>query len=452
MTSYVRRAGRAVVVGATIAVAVSACLQNPNPTGGGGGAAGLGGYVDNGQTDGDKVVTVMGAFGGDEEKSFNASLADFTQRTGIKIQYVSDQDFTTTIKSKVKAGDSPDIGLFPQPGGIMEFAAQGKAQPIDTYLDYDALKSTLVPGFLDSVNYKGRVYAAPMRMAVKSIVWYNQAVYGAAGYSKNPATLQELAGITDQIKAGGTAPWCMGWESAQATGWVGTDWIEEYVLRLYGPEVYDQWIYHQIPFNDPRIVKAFDEVGKLIKTDGNVFGGARAILSTAFAKSMLPAFATPPSCMLERQGNFAITFFPTDIKAALDKRVGIFVFPKYEGGFKGQPILGGGDLAALFNGNDPDAQEVMKFLTSDKFGGQWAKDGGWLSPHKTFDQANYPDETTRTIAKMAYTADVFRFDGSDVMPKAVGSGSFWTGMVEWVNGTKTSQQVCDQIESGWPKS
>lgn len=447
-----RRSARAVVLITALTLPATACLQNPNPGGGGAAAGGLAGYVDNGQSDGDKIVTIMGAFGGDEEKSFNKSMEEFTKSTGIKIQYVSDQDFTTTIKSKVRAGDSPDIGLFPQPGGIIELAGQGKVQPIDTYLDYDGLKATLVPGFLDSVNYKGRVYAAPMRMAVKSIVWYNQATYGASGNSKSPATLQELAQITDKIKASGVAPWCMGWESAQATGWVGTDWIEEYVLRMYGPDVYDQWIYHKIPFNDPRIVKAFDEFGKLAKTQGNVFGGSNAILSTAFAKSILPAFATPPSCMLERQGNFAITFFPSDVKSDLDTRVGIFVFPKYDGGFKGQPILGGGDLAALFNGNDKDAQEVMKFLTSDKFGGPWAKDGGWLSPHKTFNQANYPDETTRSIAKMAYDADVFRFDGSDVMPKSVGSGTFWTGMVEWMKGEKTSQQVADKIEADWPKS
>ncbi len=448
--ALIRRKTRALVVWTSAALALGGCLQNPNAPGGGGGSAGLGGNVDNAQTDNDKTVTILGAFGGDEEKSFTKSLADFTSRTGIKIQYTSDQDFTTTIKAKVKAGDSPDIGLFPQPGGIMELAAQGKIQPIDTFLDYDSLRSTLVPGFLDSANYKGRVYGAPMRMAVKSIVWYNQAAYGASSYNKNPATLQDLAAITDQIKATGTAPWCMGWEAAQATGWVGTDWIEEYVLRMYGPDVYDQWIYHKIPFNDDRIVKAFEEFGKLAKTDGNVFGGPNTVLNTAFAASLLPAFKTPPSCMLERQGNFAITFFPPAVKADLDKQVGILVFPKYAGGFAGQPILGGGDIAALFNGNDPDAQAVMKFLASDKFGGPWAQDGGWLSPHKTFDQSLYPNDITRKIAKMAATADVFRYDGSDVMPKAVGSGTFWTGMVEWMKGTKTSQQVCDQIEASWP--
>lgn len=443
-----------VVLAGGVAIAMTlltGCLQNPNPTGGGGGA-GLGGFVDGGSPDGDKKVTILGAFGGDEEKRFLESLADFEQETGIDIQYTSDQDFTTTVKTKVNAGDAPDIGLFPQPGGILEFAAAGKVQPIDTFLDYDALDSTLVPGFFDAARYKGRVYGAPMRMAVKSIVWYPKQAYESGGYSTEPATIQELqSDVAAKIKADGIAPWCIGWESDQATGWVGTDWIEEYVLRLHGPDVYDDWVAHRIPFNDPKIIEAFDAYAEIAKADGEVLGGARGILNTAFANAMTPAFSDPPKCMLHRQGNFATTFYPADVQADLDNRVGIYVFPRWEGGFEGQPILGGGDLAALFNGNDEDAQAVMEFLASDQFGGPWANAGGWLSPHKTFDATNYPDETTRQMAEIVSNADVFRFDASDLMPKGVGSGTFWTEMVKWMNGQST-QETVDAIEQSWPTS
>jgi alpha-glucoside transport system substrate-binding protein len=93
----------------------------------------------------------------------------------------------------------------------------------------------------------------------------------------------------------------------------------------------------------------------------------------------------------------------------------------------------------------------MEFLTSDQFGGPWAKAGGWLSPHKTFDEANYPNEVTRQMVMIASEASVFRFDGSDVMPKEVGSGTFWTEMVKWMNGA-SSQATADAIEASWPKS
>ena len=36
------------------------------------------------------------------------------------------------------------------------------------------------------------------------------------------------------------------------------------------------------------------------------------------------------------------------------------------------------------------------------------------------------------------------------MPSAVGAGTFWTGMRDWVNGASTDD-VLEQIESGWPE-
>src|SRR3954468_14579806 len=150
MSGFPRRALQASGVVAAAALVLSGCLQNPNASGGTGAGGTGGGVVDGGSADGDKKVTILGAFGGDEEKNFNASLAEFEKASGIDIQYTADQDFTTTIKQKVGAGDSPDIGLFPQPGGLLEFAAQKKVEPIDTYLDYDKLQGTLLPGFLDA--------------------------------------------------------------------------------------------------------------------------------------------------------------------------------------------------------------------------------------------------------------------------------------------------------------
>lgn len=432
------------------AMLLTGCLQNPNT--GSGGTTGEGGdsVADNNETDGDGVVTILGAFGGTEAEGFEASLADFEAESGIDIQYTPDTDFTNIIRQRVDAGTQPDIAIFPQPGGLLEQAENGYVAPIDTYLDYDALDDTLVPGFMDASRLNGRVYGAPMRMAVKSLVWYNQATYGADGYNTEPANLDELNEVAAEIRDTGTAPWCMGWNSDQATGWVGTDWIEEYMLRLHGPDVYDEWTSHQIPFNDPRVIEAFDAFGELVFTDGNVDGGTQSILATPFSEAILPAFEDPPGCYIERQGNFITGFMPAEVQENLDSEVGIFVFPRITDGYEGQPILGGGDLAALMNGNDADAIAVMEFLSSPEFGGPWATAGGWLSPHTTFDASLYPDEITRQTAEIVAAADVFRYDGSDLMPGAVGAGTFWTGMVEWLEGSKTAEQVTEEIEASWP--
>ena len=449
MATRKRRQLTAVGVLAAGALALTGCLQNPNT--GGAGTSGLDGYVDNAEPDGDGVVTMLGAFGGAEKEAFNASLEAFESESGIDIQYTDDQNFTTTVKQKTEAGAASDIALFPQPGGLLELAADSYVQPIDTYLDYNTLNQTLIPGFLDAANLNGRIYGAPMRMAVKSIVWYPKKAWEAENYPTEFDSIQELMDFSQQLVDDGKTPWCQGWESDQATGWVGTDWLEEYVLRIAGPDVYDQWVTHDIPFNDPVVVESLDAYGELAKNPDMVLGGERGILNTPFAEAMLPAFNDPPKCWMERQGNFATTFYPPQIQENLDEEIGTFVFPPYDGGYAGQPVLGGGDIAALFNGNDEDAIEVMKFLTSDQFGGEWAAASGWLSPHRTFDASNYPDDTTRAIAELASDADIFRYDASDVMPKEVGSDSFWTGMVDWIGGDSTDD-VLTTIEEGWPES
>ena len=330
-------------------------------------------------------------------------------------------------------------------------------KPLPRKLDEIVVETGLALGYrpgnhIDASRYKGRVYGAPMRNAVKSVVWYPKAAYDEAGLPKDPDTIQALrTDVADKIAAKGIKPWCIGWESDQATGWVGTDWIEELMLRMYGPTVYDDWTSHRIPFNDERVVKAFDEAAKFNKDPEMVLGGTKGVLNTAFGDAMTPAFSKPPKCMLHRQGNFATTFYPKPVQADLDNQVGIYVFPKFEGGYDGSAILGGGDLAALFNGNDDDSKKVMAFITSDKFGAPWAKAGGWLSPHKTFDLSNYPNETTKKIALIANKASVLRFDGSDLMPKSIGSDVFWKEMVKWENG-QSSKQTADNIEAAWPKS
>jgi len=433
----------AIGLGLSLALATSGCLQ-------GGGDTGTGGTDGGGGGEADGSVSILGAFGGAEKAAFEESLAGFEEDSGIDIEYTEDTDFTTTIVQKVQSGDAPDIGLFPQPGGLIELSED--MTPIEDVIDISAIEETLIPGFLEAATAEdGTVYGAPMRMAVKSIVWYPKPQYEDAGYNTEPATFQELMAEAEKIQGEGVAPWCMGWESDQATGWVGTDWLEEMVLRLHGPEVYDQWVKHEIPFNDPQIVEALDAFGEIAKNEDMVLGGTKGILATGFADAMTPAFSDEPECFLHRQGNFATGFYPEEVQGDLDASVGTFYFPSYEGGYDGQPLLGGGDLAATFNGEDEDVKKVMEFLTSDQFGAEWAQSGGWLSPHKTFEASNYADETTRNIATLATEADVFRFDASDLMPKQVGSGTFWTGMVDWLEGA-SSQEALTSIEESWPAS
>lgn len=410
----------------------------------------LGGGDAGGGDGGGGTVEIFGAFSGGEEEAFNESLAEFEEESGISVEYVSSSDFTTLITSRVEGGDPPDIALFPQPGAILDFADRDAVTALNDVIDLGAIEETLIPGFLDATSGEdGSVYGVPMRMAVKSIVWYPVPEFEEAGYEV-PETYDDLLALTEQIASDGGTPWCIGAESGADTGWVMTDWVEENMLRLHGPDVYDQWVSNEIPFDSPEVVEAGEMFGEIAFTDGWVLGGPQGILTTAFGDAPNPMFEDEPACWLHRQGNFITGFFPDEVQEALGENVGTFVYPPVEDGFDGTPILGGGDLAALFDADNEAAVETLEFLASDEFGEPWAEAGGWLSPHATFDSGLYSDEIAQQIATLAQEGDVFRFDASDLMPASVGAGSFWDGMVAWMSGDVEIDEALANIEESWP--
>ncbi len=436
-----RRLFQAVVVAAVAMLFASACLSEE----GGGGGGNTGGQSGGG----DKQIEIMYGFGGDQSKGFVGAMKQFEQQNGIKIKFTdASQSFDTLIRPRVQGNNPPDIALFPQPGLMLDFAKQGKLQDLGSLIDINSVKSQLVPGVLDVGTQEGKVYGFPVNFNVKSLVWYPKQAFEAKGY-KVPTTIAELEALTNQIKADGTAPWCVGMESAGATGWVATDWLEDFVLRYGGTDKYNQWIKHEIPFNDPVVVQAAQEFEKLALADGNVFGGRKSVVSTNFGVAMNPEFQNPPKCFLHKQGNFVLQkgFLTEKVRQNVDQEVGVFQLPGNDPNTK--PLLVGGDLAGAFSSDD-DTKKALEFMASPDFKFSNIATATWLSAFKNFDMSNYPNEITKEVAKLAYGSTISRFDGSDTMPGAVGAGSFWKNMTAWISGQKDLDEALKDIDDSWP--
>jgi len=73
---------------------------------------------------------------------------------------------------------------------------------------------------------------------------------------------------------------------------------------------------------------------------------------------------------------------------------------------------------------------------------------GFLTPHKGVNPDAFGDPTLAKMNDILLNATTFRFDGSDLMPGAVGAGSFWTGMVDYAGG-KAASDVADAIQASW---
>jgi alpha-glucoside transport system substrate-binding protein len=258
--------------------------------------------------------------------------------------------------------------------------------------------------------------------------------------------------LSQTIADSGAIPWCAGVESGDATGWPLTDFIEDMVLRTGGPEVYDQWISHEIPFNDPQIIEAWDAAGEIVKNPDYVnagLGGVDSIATTPWTDAGYPIL--DGTCWMHRQANFYQTQWPEGTEVGEDGDVYAFYLPTDQTDVR--PVLAGGEFPLAFS-DRPEVQAFQTYLSSADWANQKAlatPGGGWVSANTELDPANLATDFDRLSFEILADPDaVIRFDGSDLMPGEVGSGTFWTGIVEWLTGDST-QLVVDRIENSWPQ-
>lgn len=394
----------------------------------------------------ERTVTIMVLWSGTELEAFEATIAPFEDETGIDVQIESvGRDLPTILVTRFEAGNPPDVAALPNPGQMAEFVAEGGLVPLD-FLDL----TNHPAAFVDLGSIGGKVYGIFISADLKSLVWYNKRVFDEARF-EIPTTLGELMLLQNQIYTElGIAPWCIGLESGAASGWPGTDWIEDLMLRIAGPEIYDQWVAHDISWTHDKVWEVF-HYWQLFWIPSFVFGGTTGMLSTNFGDSPAAMFTDPPGCLLHRQATFIQSFilgaYP-DLVAGED--YDIFVFPPlvadpYKPWASPAPLLGSGDLISAFN-DTPEARALMEYLASAEAQEIWVGKLGKLGVNVKVDPAVYPDPITVKAAEILAGAEVFRFDGSDLMPAAVGSGSFWTGVLDYVSGVSL-RQVLKNIES-----
>ena len=393
------------------------------------------------------TVELMGAVaGGDEEARLDSVNQAFTDMTGIEVEYEGTGDFEVLINTRVEGGDPPDVAMVPQPGMKDRFAAAGDLIPLwDSIIE--RIDENYAPVWKDLGSYEGTPYGVFHRVNGKSFIWYPKPAFEEAGY-EIPETWDELIALSDQMVEDGVSPWCIGISAQASTGWVATDWMENLMLRTAGPEVYDQWVSHEVPFDSEPVRNAASYMEEIWFNDDYVLGGTNTILQETFQDAPVPMFNDPPDCYLHSQGNFVTNFFPQEIQDNLDEEVGVFGFPEIDPEY-GIPIMGGGDQMLMFN-DRPEVRAYMEFITTSDSVEPWARAGGALFPHQDQNVDWYPTEVEQTLAELFLSAEVFRFDASDLMPAEVGTGSFWTGMVDWVSGTDLDT-VLQEIDASWPE-
>jgi alpha-glucoside transport system substrate-binding protein len=402
---------RFVALIAVAAIAFGACTQ-----GGGGGD--------------EKTVTVIGSWGDAEEANFKAMVAPWEQRTGNKVAYTGSRGLGAYLTTAVASGTLPDLAGLPGPGEMAQFATQGALKPLDTVLDMNAYTADTVPALVDLGKVDDKVVAVFIKLSVKGFIWYNTANYDGTV----PANWDEVMAVSPDPAE---SLFCIGFESAADSGWPGTDWIEDFVIRQSGPEVYDSWVAGTTKWTDPAIKQAFEAFGEVLE---NAYGGKEFINSTNFGAGANPMFDDPPGCKFHHQASFISSFFQESAGAAPED-YDFFIMPEINSEYAGA-LTGGGDLFGLFS-DKAAAKDLLKYLVTAEAQQIWADKGGFISANTKV--TTYPDAVEQKSADAIKDATVFRFDGGDLMPGSM-KAAFFAEMVNFAENPGDLDAILGRLD------
>jgi alpha-glucoside transport system substrate-binding protein len=391
------------------------------------------------------TVKLMTVWSGDELDTFKSVIAPWEAKTGNKVEIESSRDLDALLSTRVNSGDPPDLAAAPGPAVLTRFANQGKVKDLSKVLDMTKFNSEYAKVWADLGTVNGKLVEVFSWAAIKGLVWYNPKTWQAKGYTV-PKTWDALTALQAKMSSNGDKPWCMAVESGAASGWAGSDFHKEIALSTVGPDVYDKWWQGKQTWSSSEIKATWTTFGQVLgPSDGNVYGGGNFIVNTAFGDVGNPMFASPPKCMMLNQASFITSFFQKanpNLKAGEDYT--FFPLPDVKSQYAGAHV-GAADAWSLFT-DKPQAKDLMKYLVTAEAQAIWVKKGGKLSPNNKTNPADYPDDLTRSVAKILLEAKIFRYDAGDLMPADM-KQAYWTAILDFIKDQSKLDSILARLDT-----
>jgi alpha-glucoside transport system substrate-binding protein len=395
------------------------------------------------QQEGMGPVHIMGVWGGDELKAFRVVADGWEEQTGGRVEFEGTRDITAVLRARVMGGNPPDLAILPNPALMKEFARAGKLRAIGKILDISRIRKNYSNTWLHLGSVDGNLIGLFVKASIKSTIWYNPKEF-AANRWEIPKTWGKLLSLSDQIVEEGKTPWSIAVESGGASGWPASDWIQEIFLHESGPDLYDRWVEHRIPWTHQAVKSAFQKFGKIALTGGYINGGVQAILACHYIDGSYLPFLNPPRAYLYFLGGFTQGFiakqFP-DLKPGKDYDFFSFptIHPKYAGA-----VTGAADVVVMFR-DTAASRSFLKYMAMAEAWEPWAKRGGYTSPARSMNLETYPDPLAAKMARLLTTSPIFRFDADDLMPAEV-QKTFWKGAMDYLRNPEKVDSILQEIE------
>ncbi len=432
------------LAGALLLAALVASCNGDDDGGGNGGAAtpsGGGQTATPGQQNLGSV-SVLGIWGAEELTSFDKMIAPWQQDTGGQVDFTGTRNITADLVLRVEGGNPPDVAIPAEIGLFQQFAREGRLISLDQCQGLeDTIRDNYPKAFVDLGTVDGKLYGFFMKANTKGTIWYNPKFFEEHNLDvPELGSFEELVQFSKKVREDtDTPPWSMGIESAEASGWPATDWIQQIILNELGEEVYDGLIDGSIPFTDERVKQAFEMFAQ-IATDPQmtVQGGPAGINATNFIDSTFPPFESPPTAAMVYLGGFASGFITDQFPSAQPGTdFNFFTWP-------GGGITGDGNIVYAFNKNEATCS-FLNYLASGEAQQIWVEEGGFTSLNGEVDLEAYPSDLARDQARQLLEAETFRFDLDDAIGGALQQAMF-QGLTQYIVDPGSLDSILQQIE------
>jgi alpha-glucoside transport system substrate-binding protein len=387
-------------------------------------------------------ISIIAVYADAEQDAFMSMLEPWADENGVQINYESTRDINAVLTTRLAGGNPPDIAGLPGPGQMAEFARNDQLVPLDDVIDLDTYTADYSEAWVDLGSVDDEFVGIFTKTSVKGPIWYNPAAFEDAGYDV-PEDWDGLQALVEQIADDGTPPWGIGLEDSAASGWAGTDWIEDFLLRQSGPDAYNQWWQGELAWTSDEVRSAFEAFGAWAADPTYVAGGPNSVLNTAFGNGGDCMFDDPPECYLHHQASFITSFFEENQPDVAESGTtyDFFMFPEIE--YNG--VVAGGDLFGMFN-DTPQARSLMQWLVTPEAQQIWVEIGGALSPNKGVSLDAYPDEISSRLAEGLVSAEEVVFDASDLMPTEM-NAAFWSAVLDYVQNPDNLDSILENLDA-----
>lgn len=226
--------------------------------------------------DGKKVIKFMHLW---PEGSSNAQfsivkdvIAEYEkEHTDIKIEteILNPDQYREKLKVLASSNELPDIGMTWSDGFIKPYVEGDMLAPLDDIVENDAdLKDAFIPGVKESYAVDGKTYGLPLELNI-SYVFYNKEIFEKYNLEV-PQTFEEYKNVVKTLADNGVVPATVGAKD----GWPASFWFMYLADRIGGSTILTDVIKGKAKMDDPAIVKAAEEVQKLVDMGGFVKGAS----------------------------------------------------------------------------------------------------------------------------------------------------------------------------------